>query len=190
MALHNKLTKRPRRHKGSACAFAHRALRSWVLGGQSESSRTRGLVMAVSPLIATIGPPPPMILVLAAIALLAIVRAISAINRGRILDSLGWLVLLALCSLIVPLTMTGIPRAIPRNEAGAIGDIRQVQSAEVSYSSSNEGVFGTVSCLGAPTACGFPSGTPAFIDAQLAALAPKQGYARRLFPVLRLPAGD
>jgi hypothetical protein len=55
-----------------------------------------------------------------------------------------------------------------------------VSSSEVAYSSSNGGVFGKLSCLSVPTSCGFATGTTAFVDTQIAAMTPKQGYARTL----------
>ena len=43
-------------------------------------------------------------------------------------------------------------------------------------------LFRSMSCLGTPTGCGFVAGTTAFIDAQIAALTTKQGYARSFLP--------
>lgn len=69
-------------------------------------------------------------------------------------------------------------KSIRSPESGAIGDARSVGSAQVAYSSSNGGYFGQLSCLGAPTSCGWPTGTTPFLDADITSLKPKQGYAR------------
>jgi type IV pilus assembly protein PilA len=89
------------------------------------------------------------------------------------------LIVVAIIGIIAAIAIPSLLRArIAANEAGAIGDSRAVSSSEVAYSSSNGGTFGKITCLAAPVTCGFASGTTAFIDSQIAALTPKQGYAR------------
>lgn len=127
----------------------------------------------VVPIVATVLNP---LMPLAAVAALVfLIAAIYALAKGRILAGLvrfllfcgfGWL------------TIVSAPIVPPRYESGAIGDCRAVSSSEVAYSSSNNGSFGSLSCLGTPTGCGWPSGTTPFLDSQLASLQPKQGYAR------------
>jgi prepilin-type N-terminal cleavage/methylation domain-containing protein len=93
------------------------------------------------------------------------------------------LIVVAIIGIIAAIAIPSLLRArIAANEAGAIGDSRSVSSAEVAYSSSNGGAFGNLSCLAAPTSCGFAAGTTSFIDSQIGALTPKQGYARSFAP--------
>src|SRR5262249_793153 len=55
------------------------------------------------------------------------------------------------------------------NERVAIGDVRSIMAAELAYASSNGDAYGELECLAAPTNCGFPNGTPPFLDAEVAA---------------------
>lgn len=89
------------------------------------------------------------------------------------------LLFLAIALTVLSSVCNSLPhRRRPKNEAGAVGDSRSVASAELAYSGSNGGYFGQISCLAAPTSCGFPVGTTPFIDAQLGALTTKQAYTR------------
>lgn len=89
------------------------------------------------------------------------------------------LIVVAIIGIIAAIAIPSLLRArIAANEAGAIGDSRSVSSSEVAYSSSNGGVFGQLTCLSAPVSCTFATGTTAFIDPQISAQTPKQGYAR------------
>lgn len=92
------------------------------------------------------------------------------------------LIVVAIIGIIAAIAIPSLLRArIAANEAGAVGDSRATNSAEVAYSSSNGGFFGTLACLAAPTACGtgaWPAGTTPFLDSQLGSLVTKQGYNR------------
>jgi hypothetical protein len=68
----------------------------------------------------------------------------------------------------------------PTGAAAAIGDTRNVISAEAAYQSANSGFYGTLSCLATPSRC-IPNYTgPTFLDESLAGAASqtKQGYDR------------
>src|SRR5438132_8256779 len=92
------------------------------------------------------------------------------------------LIVVAIIGIIAAIAIPSLLRArIAANEAGAIGDSRTVSSAEVAYSSSDGGAFGTLTCLGTPTGCGFAPGTTSFVDTQVAGTSNggvKQGYVR------------
>ncbi len=92
------------------------------------------------------------------------------------------LIVVAIIGIIAAIAIPSLLRArIAANEAGAIGDSRSVNSAEVAYSSSNGGFFGTLPCLATPTTCAtgnWAAGTTPFLDAQIGALTVKQGYGR------------
>jgi type IV pilus assembly protein PilA len=93
------------------------------------------------------------------------------------------LIVVAIIGIIAAIAIPSLLRArIAANEAGGVGDSRAVGSSEVAYSSSNGGFFGQISCLAAPTSCGWAAGTTPFLDAQLGSLVTKQGYARTFFP--------
>jgi len=93
------------------------------------------------------------------------------------------LIVVAIIGIIAAIAIPSLLRArIAANESGAIGDSRSFSSAEVAYSSSNGGVFGHPACLAGPTNCGFVANTTAFIDSQIGATTPKQGYARSFTP--------
>ena len=96
------------------------------------------------------------------------------------------LIVVAIIGIIAAIAIPSLLRArIAANEAGAIGDSRATNSAEVAYSSSNGGFFGVLSCLSAPTnaGCGpWAAGTTPFIDSQLGSLVTKQGYNRSFTP--------
>jgi type IV pilus assembly protein PilA len=93
------------------------------------------------------------------------------------------LIVVAIIGIIAAIAIPSLLRArIAANETAAVGDVRAVISAEHSYAASNGGVYGTITCLGNPTGCGFAAGTQQFIDSQMAALTPKSGYARSFAP--------
>jgi len=89
------------------------------------------------------------------------------------------LIVVAIIGIIAAIAIPSLLRArIAANEAGAIGDSRATNSAEVAYSSSNGGLFGYLSCLSMPTNCNWAAGTTPFIDTQIGSLVTKQGYVR------------
>ena len=64
-----------------------------------------------------------------------------------------------------------------RSEATAIGAIRAIVSGEAGYASINEGYFGTLDCLAAPSCVrGTLGGSNAFLDPELAAAKERRGY--------------
>jgi type IV pilus assembly protein PilA len=68
------------------------------------------------------------------------------------------------------------------NDSSALGDVRTVISAEVTYASSNGGYYDTLACLANPRSCipNLEAGTPVLLDAQLASPDAKAGYKREL----------
>jgi hypothetical protein len=103
-------------------------------------------------------------------------------GRALLLAGLG-----VMCLLIVLPGLARSARDPALDEAGAIGDSRSVMSSEEAYRASNGGAYGRLSCLAAPTSCGFPTGTPSFLDPQLAALEPLRGYTRSFVAGARKP---
>ena len=93
------------------------------------------------------------------------------------------LIVVAIIGIIAAIAIPSLLRArVSANEAGAIGDTRTVISGEAAYQSANSGFYGTLTCLSTPTSCiaGYPTGSPTFLDASLAAsgAVTKQGYSR------------
>lgn len=92
------------------------------------------------------------------------------------------LLVVAIIGIIAAIAIPALLRArVSANEAGTIGDIRSVVSAEATYHIA-AGVYGTLSCLNVPSAAGcipgYPATAPVFLDAQLTSLLPKSGYGR------------
>ena len=101
---------------------------------------------------------------------------------GMVMGGVSFL-MIPVIGIIAAIAIPSLLRArVASNEAVAIGDTRTVISAEVAYSTQNNGFYDTLECLGAPSAClpGY-SGTT-FLDASLAgtAVLPKGGYHRTL----------
>jgi len=85
-------------------------------------------------------------------------------------------------AIIAAIAIPALMRArISANEAGALGDVRSVISAEVAYSSMNAGFYESrFECLHQPDSC-MPGYTgPPFLDATLGEQ-PKGGYLRKLY---------
>jgi prepilin-type N-terminal cleavage/methylation domain-containing protein len=93
------------------------------------------------------------------------------------------LIVVAIIGIIAAIAIPSLLRArIAANEAGAIGDTRAVVSSEHAYAASNGSNYGQISCLATPSNCGWSAQTTPFLDAQLGALATKQGYVRSFLP--------
>src|SRR5262245_44592063 len=95
---------------------------------------------------------------------------------------LGGLTILAL-PIVAAIAIPSLLRArVSANEAGVIGDIRSIISAEAAYQSANAGYYDTLECLGTPSNC-IPNYTgPTFMDSMLASGAGKSGYKRTFHP--------
>lgn len=93
------------------------------------------------------------------------------------------LIVVAIIGIIAAIAIPSLLRArMSANEAGAIGDVRTVISAEAAMQSANSGFYGQITCLGttANVAVCIPGYTgPSFLDPQLAvATTTKSGYTR------------
>ena len=94
------------------------------------------------------------------------------------------LIVVAIIGIIAAIAIPSLLRArISANESGMIGDVRTVISGEAAFQSANSGFYGSISCLGLPTAVVtciplYPATGPTFLDPQIVGLATKSGYAR------------
>jgi type IV pilus assembly protein PilA len=92
------------------------------------------------------------------------------------------LIVVAIIGIIAAIAIPSLLRArVSANEAGAIGDIRTVISAQAAYQSANGGWYdGSLSCLYGPTSCipNYPANAPTFLDSVVAGQFSKSGYAR------------
>ncbi len=94
------------------------------------------------------------------------------------------LIVVAIIGIIAAIAIPSLLRArVSANESATIGDIRTVISAQAAYQSANGGWYSsTMDCLSVPTTAGcipsYPTNGPTFLDANLAAQAPKSGYNR------------
>jgi hypothetical protein len=64
---------------------------------------------------------------------------------------------------------------VSANEAAAIGTMRTMVSAQITWAGTHGSRFGTPSCLGAPASCGEPA-APSFLTPEIASLGPRSGY--------------
>ena len=97
------------------------------------------------------------------------------------------LIVVAIIGIIAAIAIPSLLRArVSANEAGMIGDIRTVISAQAAYQSANGGWYASVpACLATPSAgCipGYDPNSPTFLDPQIAATTAKQGYERIFTP--------
>jgi type IV pilus assembly protein PilA len=94
------------------------------------------------------------------------------------------LIVVAIIGIIAAIAIPSLLRArVSANEAGTIGDIRTVISAQAAYQSANGGWYASdIVCLNAPTTGGcipsYPSNAPTFVDSAIRSLASKSGYSR------------
>ena len=94
------------------------------------------------------------------------------------------LIVVAIIGIIAAIAIPSLLRArVSANEAGTIGDIRSLISAEVAYQSASGGVYAPITCLSTPsnTACitGYAAAAPTFIDATMTNTGlVKSGYSR------------
>lgn len=95
------------------------------------------------------------------------------------------LIVVAIIGIIAAIAIPALLRArISANEAGTIGDVRSVISAQAAFQSAANGWFAPINCLSTPTTCliGYPTSAPIFMDASMTALTAKTGYNRSFIP--------
>lgn len=105
------------------------------------------------------------------------------------------LIVVAIIGIIAAIAIPSLLRArVSANEAGTIGDVRSVISAQAAFQSAANGWYAPIACLGSPGACitGYPANAPTFSDPSIVAMTPKSGYNRTMIPgaaVNPMPAG-
>ena len=90
------------------------------------------------------------------------------------------LIVVAIIGIIAAIAIPSLLRErVSSNEAAAIGDTRSVISAEAAFQSAAN-TYGALSCLSNPNGCiaNYPTNAPTFIDPNIGAGNPKQGYSR------------
>jgi prepilin-type N-terminal cleavage/methylation domain-containing protein len=94
------------------------------------------------------------------------------------------LIVVAIIGIIAAIAIPSLLRArVSANEAGAIGDIRTVISAEAAYHAANSGFYGNITCLSTPGTCITGYNGPSFLDNVIGGSTTvlKQGYTRNWF---------
>ena len=101
------------------------------------------------------------------------------------------LIVVAIIGIIAAIAIPSLLRArVSANEAGTIGDIRTIISAEATYQSANGGFYGTITCLPTPGTCLFSYTGPTFLDSNMGTLAlDKSGYHRTWLDGSAVPVG-
>ncbi len=103
-------------------------------------------------------------------------------SSGAMVAIIAVVVLMAVVAFIGIIAAIAIPSLLrarmSANEAQAIGDIRTVISAEVTYASSNGGYYDQLECLAKPQECipGYPPAGPVFLGEVFPAV--RSGYQR------------
>ena len=97
------------------------------------------------------------------------------------------LIVVAIIGIIAAIAIPSLLRArVSANEAGTIGDIRTVISAEAAFQSANGGWYGPIACLNkvTPGSCipSYPTNAPTFVDTNIASQGSKSGYSRSFTP--------
>lgn len=95
------------------------------------------------------------------------------------------LIVVAIIGIIAAIAIPSLLRArVSANEAGTIGDIRSVISAQAAFQSAANGWYAPIACLNVPATCiiGYPTSAPTFADATITATTPKSGYNRSFTP--------
>jgi Zn-dependent protease with chaperone function/type II secretory pathway pseudopilin PulG len=95
----------------------------------------------------------------------------------------GLLVMVAMIGIIAAIAIPSLLRArMSANESGALGDIRQVISAQTAYASVNQGYYESdASCLGNPARCIPSYKGPALLEPTVTVSGTKGGYVREMF---------
>jgi len=98
------------------------------------------------------------------------------------------LIVVAIIGIIAAIAIPSLLRArVSANEAGTIGDIRSIISAQAAFQSAANGWYAPLTCLNLPSGCivGYPATAPTFADSTMAGQAappPKSGYNRVFVP--------
>lgn len=95
------------------------------------------------------------------------------------------LIVVAIIGIIAAIAIPSLLRArVSANEAGTIGDVRSIISAQAAFQSAANGWYAPIACLNVPAPCivGYPATAPTFADATMVGLAPKSGYNRSFSP--------
>jgi prepilin-type N-terminal cleavage/methylation domain-containing protein len=96
------------------------------------------------------------------------------------------LIVVAIIGIIAAIAIPSLLRArVSANESATIGDLRTIISAEAAYNSSNNNLYGQLSCLATPSdaACitNYPAAAPTFLDSTMATdILTKSGYVRTM----------
>lgn len=90
------------------------------------------------------------------------------------------LIVVAIIGIIAAIAIPSLLRArVSANEAGTIGDVRALNSAEQAFSSA-AGAYGAITCLSTPSGCifSYSASAPTFMDQNITAMTPRSGYNR------------
>jgi type IV pilus assembly protein PilA len=91
------------------------------------------------------------------------------------------LIVVAIIGIIAAIAIPSLLRArVSANEAGTIGDVRSIISAQAAFQSAANGWYAPITCLNSPSGCinNYPTNAPTFADSTMAAMTPKSGYNR------------
>lgn len=95
------------------------------------------------------------------------------------------LIVVAIIGIIAAIAIPALLRArVSANEAGTIGDVRAIMSAQAAFQSAADGWYAPITCLSTPTSCiiGYPTNAPTFAETNMTNLTAKTGYNRTFSP--------
>jgi type IV pilus assembly protein PilA len=97
-----------------------------------------------------------------------------------------FLLMVAVIGIIAAIAIPSLLRArVSANEAGAIGNLRTIVSAEAAYQSANAGYYDVPACLSSPASaqCLGTNAPPSpFLSPEVVFDVPKTGYVLRFYP--------
>ena len=94
----------------------------------------------------------------------------------------GILVLVSVAGIVAAIALPALLRArMSANEASAIGTVRMLQVAELTYASQNGGAYGSLECLTAPSVCLAAAPNAPFASADVLA-SERAGYTFEFYP--------